>query len=97
MTEAEEQTKFAQSKLAKGIKESVAEVSVVEVDKAKPGGSKHRCKFCNRIGHGKNPEEKTRKKLCKLGRLVSNTRRRVTLPMFVKRRRRTPRAMLWPQ
>ena len=36
--EAEEQAKLAQSKLAKGMKEAVAEVSVVEVDKAKPGG-----------------------------------------------------------
>ena len=63
--ESEEQAKLAQSKLAKGMKEAVAEVSVVEVDKAKPGISKQKCKFCNRIGHGKNPDEKTRKKLCK--------------------------------
>ena len=63
--EAEEQAKLAQSKLAKGMKEAVAEVSVVEVDKAKPGESKQRCQYCNRIGHEKNPDEKTRKKLCK--------------------------------
>ena len=56
---------MAQSKLAKGVKESVAEVSGVEVDKDKPGGSKQKCKFCNKTGHGKNPEEKTRKKLCR--------------------------------
>ena len=43
----------------------MAEVSVVEIDKAKPGNSKKKCKFCNRIGHGKNPDEQTRKKLCK--------------------------------
>ena len=24
-----------------------------------------KCRFCNRIGHGKSPDEKTRKKLCK--------------------------------
>ena len=63
--EVEEQAKLAQSKLAKGVKESVAEVSGVEVDKDKPGGSKKKCKFCNKTGHGKNPEEKTRKKLCR--------------------------------
>ena len=63
--EAEEQAKLAQSKLAKGMKEAVAEVSVVEVDKAKPGESKQRCQYCNRVGHEKNPDEKTRKKLCK--------------------------------
>ena len=62
---AEEQAKLAQSKLAKGMKKVAAEVSVVEIDKAKPGDSKQKCKFCNRIGHGKNPDEKTRKKLCK--------------------------------
>ena len=43
----------------------MAEVSVMEIDKAKPGYSQKLCKFCNRIGHGKNPDEKTRKKLCK--------------------------------
>ena len=64
--EAEEQAKLAQSKLIKGMKqEAIAEVSVVEIDKAKLGNSKKKCKFCNRTGHGKNPDEQTRKKLCK--------------------------------
>ena len=60
--EAKEQAKLAQSKLAKGMKEAVAEVSVVEVDKAKPRKSKQRGQYCNRVGH---PDEKTRKQLCK--------------------------------
>ena len=37
LTKAEEQAKLAQSKLAKGMKEAVAEVSVVDVDKAHSG------------------------------------------------------------
>ena len=60
--EAEEQAKLAQSKLAKGLKEAMAEVPVVEVDKTKLGDSKQRCKYCDRVGHGNNPDEKTRKK-----------------------------------
>ena len=43
----------------------MAEVSVVEVDKTKLGNSKQKCKFCNRMVHGKYPNEKTRKKLSK--------------------------------
>ena len=64
--EAEEQAKLAQSKLIKGMKqEAIAEVSVVEIDKAKMGNSMKKCKFCNRTGHGRIPDEQTRKKLCK--------------------------------
>ena len=37
LMKADKQAKLAQSKLAKGMKEAVAEVSIVEVDKAKPG------------------------------------------------------------
>ena len=40
--EAEEQAKLAQNKLAKGMTEAVAEVSVVDVDKAKLGRTKPR-------------------------------------------------------
>ena len=63
--EAEEQAKLAQSKLAKGMKEAMAEVSAVDVDKAKPGKSRPRCKYCNGVGHGSIPDEITRKKQCK--------------------------------
>ena len=45
--------------------EAIVEVPVVEIDKAKLGNSKKKCTFCNRTGHGKNPDEQTRKKLCK--------------------------------
>ena len=59
--EAEEQAKLAQSKLIKGMKqEAIAEVPVVDIDKAKLGNSKKKCTFCNRTGHGKNPDDQTR-------------------------------------
>ena len=32
-------------------------MSVEEIDKAKPGYSQKKCKFCTSIGHGKNPDE----------------------------------------
>ena len=64
--EAEEQAKLTQDRLSKGLKpEVIAEVSIVDVDKAKQEKSKKKCRFCNRIGHGRNPDEQTRKKLCK--------------------------------
>ena len=47
------------------MKEAVAEVSAVDVDKAKSGKSKPRCKYCNGVGHGNIPDETTRKKRCK--------------------------------
>ena len=50
---------MAQSKLAKGMKEAVAQVSAMDVDKAKPGKSKPRCKYSNGVGHGKIPDETT--------------------------------------
>ena len=63
---AEEQDEMAQNKLVKGMKqEDRAEVSAVEIDKSKLGNPKRKCKYCGRTGHGRNPVEKTRKKLCK--------------------------------
>ena len=63
--EAEEQAKMAQDKLTKGIKhEDLAKVLAVEVDKGKLGAPKKKCNCCNRTGHGRNPDEQTRKKLC---------------------------------
>ena len=64
--EAEEQAKMAQDKLTKGIKhEDLADVSAVEVDKAKLGDPKKKCKYCGRTGQGRDPNEQTRKDLCK--------------------------------
>ena len=42
----------------------------MEVDKATPGDPKQRCKYCYVVGHGKNPDDKTRKKLCRAFRLT---------------------------
>ena len=62
--EAEEQAKLAQNKLTRGIKqEAMAEVSVVEAETS--GASKKKCKFCGWSGHGRSPDEPTRKKSCK--------------------------------
>ena len=44
------------------MKEAVAEVSVVDVDKAKPAKSKPRCKYCYWVGHGDIPDEIIKKK-----------------------------------
>ena len=64
--EAEEQAKMVQDKLIKGMKhEDLAEVSAVEVDKGRQGIPKKKYKYCDRVGHGRNPDEQTRKKLCK--------------------------------
>ena len=64
--EAEEQAKMAQDKLTKGVKhEDLAKVLAVEVDKGKLGVPKKKCNYCNRTGHGRNPDEQTRKKLWK--------------------------------
>lgn len=62
--EAEEQATLAQNKLvARSIKQEAAvEVSSLASDKGGEKGDK--CRFCDRSGHGKNPDTKTRKKSC---------------------------------
>ena len=59
--EAEEQAIMAQHKLTKNIKlETSTEVSGLREDEEHPV-SVVKCKFCNRKGHGRNPDIKTRK------------------------------------
>ena len=76
---------MAQRKLTQRVKVAVAEVSVVEVDKATPGDPKQRCKYCDVVV----------KQSFSAG-LVSSARGRVILPVYVQTRRRTPKAMQWP-
>ena len=60
--EAEEQAKLTQDKLSKGMKlETVAEVSKVDTEKGQQVNSSKKCKFCNKTGHGRNPDERTRR------------------------------------
>ena len=62
--EAEEQAIMAQHKLTKNIKlETSTEVSGLREDEEHPV-SGVKCKFCNRKGHGRNPDIKTRKSSC---------------------------------
>ena len=64
--EAEEQSKMVQDKLINGMKhEDLAEVSAVEVYKGKLGNIKKKCKYCDRTGHGRNPDEQKKTTLCK--------------------------------
>ena len=64
--EAEEQAKLTQDKLSNGMKlETVAEVSGVDTEKGQRGALVKKCKYCNKTGHGRNPDERTRKKSCK--------------------------------
>ena len=62
--EAEEQAIMAQHKLTTSVKlEASTEVSGLREDEEHPGMAV-KCKFCNRKGHGRNPDIKTRKNSC---------------------------------
>ena len=57
---------MVQDKLINGMKhEDLAEVSAVEVYKGKLGNIKKKCKYCDRTGHGRNPDEQKKTTLCK--------------------------------
>ena len=97
--EAEEQAKMAQDKLTKGIKqEAIAEVSVVEIYKAKLGNPKKNVNFATGQDMGKILMSKQGRNYARLSdRLATDVRVLDILPMYVQAKRRTPRTTPWPQ
>ena len=89
---------MAQDKLTKGIKqEAFAEVSVVEIYKAKLGNPKKNVNFATGQDMGEILMSKQGRICARISdRLVTNVRVLVILPMFARVKRRRPRTTPWP-